>query len=233
MRFSRNPIAVVCYVLLFASCQGPTGKQGPPGEAGKDGAAGLACWDTNQNGVCDIDIEDLTGDGRCDVSDCRGKDGEPGAPGEDGAPGISCWDLNQNGSCDLALEDANGDGFCDPLDCKGKDGEPGKIEVPEIPPELQNMNLIAFHASITEETPDSLCRTCHGNMRNLFSLDLSIKQFHARKFEILGDTACTFCHGSVDLLEKSGATLRKQVDVTAKCASCHSGTGGFSVFYGY
>jgi len=218
-------------LFLTLSCQGPTGKQGEPGKDGAPGSPGVSCWDLNQNGVCDMELEDTNGDGRCDSLDCRGKDGQAGTPGKDGSAGISCWDLNQNGVCDPSLEDVNGDGICDTWDCKGKDGEPGQIVVPEIPPDLQNMSLIAFHASINDQTPDSLCRTCHGTMRNLYSLDPSIKQFHARKFEILGDTQCTFCHGSVDLLEKSGATLRKQVDVKGRCAPCHTEGSGFKTFY--
>lgn len=219
-------------LIAAASCQGPAGKPGEPGQPGSNGSAGLACWDLNQNGACDLATEDSNGDGVCSVADCAGAPGQDGAPGQPGEPGpggtpgkdgVACWDLNGNGVCDPASEDRTGDQQCNVLDCQGKDGEPGQVVVPEVPPELGAMNLVAFHADITDQTPDSLCRTCHGSMKNLLSLDPAIKKFHSRKFEILGDQPCTFCHGAVDLLDRSGATVRKQVDVKGRCASCHTG----------
>lgn len=229
-RWVMRWMAAAALIAVATGCQGPAGKAGESGQPGSDGASGFSCWDQNQNGSCDADTEDTNGDGVCSVADCAGapgKDGtpgEPGAPGHDGTPGkdgVACWDLNGNGVCDPGSEDRNGDMQCNVLDCQGKDGEPGQIVVPEVPPELGDTNLIAFHADITDQTPDSLCRTCHGTMRNLQSLDPAIKKFHSRKFEILGDQPCTFCHGAVDLLNRSGATVRKQVDVKAKCLPCH------------
>lgn len=199
-------------------CLGPAGMDGLPGQdglPGRDGAAGLACWDWNGDGVADPE-EDRNGDGRWDAADCVGIAGPPGTPG------VSCWDLNENGACDLPQEDRNLDGRCSALDCQGEKGDPGDVP-PDLPPDLANLNLVAFHASITATTRSDLCQTCHGSMRNLRSLDPQVKQFHSRKFEILGDQPCTYCHGAVDLLEGSGANLRKQVDVQAKCASCHRG----------
>jgi hypothetical protein len=46
-----------------------------------------ACWDLNQNGVCDLATEDINGDGACTVQDCRGPQGPRGATGATGLQG--------------------------------------------------------------------------------------------------------------------------------------------------
>jgi hypothetical protein len=35
------------------------------------GKPGTACWDSNQNGECDLSTEDINADGKCDVQDCQ------------------------------------------------------------------------------------------------------------------------------------------------------------------
>jgi hypothetical protein len=94
-----------------------------PDEPPPPGPAGRSCWDLNDNGVGDLDLEDVNGDGVVDVLDCRGA---PGMPAEQDVPVtvIACWDLNGNGEGDLD-EDVNGDGVFDALDCQGPPGEPG------------------------------------------------------------------------------------------------------------
>jgi hypothetical protein len=42
--------------------QSTSGLQGPPG---------TACWDSNENGVCDPTTEDANVDETCDVKDCQ------------------------------------------------------------------------------------------------------------------------------------------------------------------
>lgn len=54
------------------------------GAGGKAGANGLACWDIDGNGDCDIE-DDVNGDGECDVLDCRG---DVGPKGDRGKPGF-------------------------------------------------------------------------------------------------------------------------------------------------
>lgn len=54
-----------------SGAQGEPGAQGPQGEIGPSGAVGLSCWDTDEDGECDLDNEDQTQDGSCDVHDCR------------------------------------------------------------------------------------------------------------------------------------------------------------------
>ena len=51
--------------------QGIQGDQGDQGPKGDQGPAGTACWDLNENGVCDLATEDVNGDGVCDVLDCQ------------------------------------------------------------------------------------------------------------------------------------------------------------------
>lgn len=66
--------------------EGAPGQQGDRGPAGP-GAPGYACWDVNQNGICDLPYEDPYGYGDCVVQDCIGPVGYTGAPGPPGPPG--------------------------------------------------------------------------------------------------------------------------------------------------
>lgn len=50
---------------------GTAGAPGSAGAAGPPGTAGVACWDTNQNGLCDLATEDLDANGRCNTDDCK------------------------------------------------------------------------------------------------------------------------------------------------------------------
>lgn len=50
--------------------------------------AGQACWDLNNNNICDIASEDKTSDNLCTIADCQGPKGEKGDTGADGAQGI-------------------------------------------------------------------------------------------------------------------------------------------------
>jgi len=96
-----------------------------------------ACWDLNENGLCNVDVEDMDGNGRCSSSDCHhaglGADDFPveflqlfpshtplqgaGHGPERHAPLALCWDLNDNGACDRDTEDLSGDGACSKSDC--------------------------------------------------------------------------------------------------------------------
>jgi len=78
--------------------QGPMGTMGTPGSPGTNGTNGtngasgmngLACWDLNANGVCDLAMEDIDDDTACDVADCAGPPGPQGAPGTPGASGTA------------------------------------------------------------------------------------------------------------------------------------------------
>lgn len=79
-----------------------------PAGTGQDG---IACWDTNGNGVQDA-AEDTNLDGFWDALDCVGADGPAGADG------LACWDVNGNGIADPS-EDTNLDGIWDASDCGG------------------------------------------------------------------------------------------------------------------
>ncbi len=50
---------------------GPAGPVGVQGPAGIAGAPGLACWDSNGNGIAEAS-EDINGDGIFDALDCQG-----------------------------------------------------------------------------------------------------------------------------------------------------------------
>ena len=51
-----------------------------------DCPAGLHCWDTEDNGICD-EIDDVNLDGYCDILDCQGPMGPDGAEGPMGPEG--------------------------------------------------------------------------------------------------------------------------------------------------
>jgi hypothetical protein len=97
---------------------------------------GTNCWDLNDDGLCDLVLEDINGDGVCNTSDCGGPpcwdtngnlvcdlpeediNGDGNCNVAD-CTGFPCWDLNHNLVCDLPDEDVNGDGNCTTLDCAG------------------------------------------------------------------------------------------------------------------
>ncbi len=71
---------------------GETGEEGAPGEQGDRGPSGpglpgYACWDTNQNGLCDLPYEDPYGYGDCVLQDCLGPPGYTGPTGPTGLTG--------------------------------------------------------------------------------------------------------------------------------------------------
>jgi len=113
----------LAYALLRGNADDPAGQPIP-------GEDGLSCWDLDGNGNCDLETEDITGDGQCGAQDCQGadgatgtdgQDGTSGADGQDGVDGLPCWDLNGNGVADPE-EDVDGNGAYDALDCVGADG---------------------------------------------------------------------------------------------------------------
>lgn len=48
--------------------------------------AGVACWDVEDNGVCDLATEDMNGDGDCTAEDCEGPPGPVGPQGPSAMP---------------------------------------------------------------------------------------------------------------------------------------------------
>lgn len=97
-----------------------------------------------------------------------------------------------------------------------------------VPAALQNVNLIEFHATYTDQQ-NEFCVTCHGTMLDRVSLDPAKPEFHRYKLDsstgALPGWVCTDCHKKVDLASGSGGSLRKQVDVDAICYPCHLANG--------
>lgn len=54
---------------------------------GLPGPRGLNCWDLDEDGMCDLETEDITGDSLCTAVDCTGPSGSAGMPGPSGPPG--------------------------------------------------------------------------------------------------------------------------------------------------
>lgn len=77
------------------------------------GGNGIDCWDINQDGTCDLLVEDVDLDGECTYADCQGSSG---------SDGLSCWDKDADGTCNLSTEDVNSDGSCNATDCIGPSG---------------------------------------------------------------------------------------------------------------
>lgn len=85
-------------------------------------------------------------------------------------------------------------------------------------------NSIAFHSASGSKTPAS-CQYCHGSVVMSKSLSAAVEAVHYRHtFSPSGPgLECTDCHQSVDLLEKSGAHVRRQVSMSL-CYGCHGST---------
>lgn len=112
-----------------------------------------------------------------------------------------------------------------------KEPEPATETAPfDIGDALAGGNLIAFHANI-QPGDSAKCMVCHGDMMREESLDPNIPSAHPLMLSLSHwKLVCTDCHGSVDLLEKSGAHLRKQVNVQ-KCITCHANEFYFGLSY--
>lgn len=84
-------------------------------------------------------------------------------------------------------------------------------------------NLVELHKNAGKMS-NKECLACHANIVKDVSLDKKYKMFHRVHLESKKDTPkkCVDCHQSIDLLNGSGAALRKQVDPQL-CAGCHSG----------
>jgi hypothetical protein len=93
----RKKLGVVPYAM-FSITPGP---EGPPGEQGPPGNDGLACYDLNGNGKCDLDAEDKNGSGGCSAEDCQGPKGDMGDPGPFGIAEILAFSSNVNQVCNL------------------------------------------------------------------------------------------------------------------------------------
>lgn len=105
------------------------------------------------------------------------------------------------------------------LACGGGGGSGGDSEGQSI--EETNANDVAVHLNASRYA-SSECIKCHGNMQDQTTLDSSVEGIHPKHTRVTTLT-CTDCHQSVDLLQKSGANLRRQVDVQ-KCVDCHGTT---------
>ena len=86
-------------------------------------------------------------------------------------------------------------------------------------------NLIAIHDSSSRQY-NKKCMECHANIVDAQSLDPSTAPAaHVAMFPFAPgkpgkDKQCIWCHRTVDLVQGSAGSLRKQVDPTL-CAMCH------------
>ena len=116
-----------CDDVCPSACTETIGRAGVNGPEGPQGAPGLACWDKNEDGICNLQEEDTNRDGVCSSLDCRGPQGH------------RCWDLNGDTECtfdpanDERNEDKNRDGMCTVADCRGWPGPEGSVGAPGPP----------------------------------------------------------------------------------------------------
>jgi hypothetical protein len=101
------------------------------------------------------------------------------------------------------------------------------VYVPRLPPGL-NLTTVHDQASGGALYVDANCITCHGDRKNeVAARDGSVRGWHSIVVSGTTDSAhvlagCVFCHDQrVDVLEVSGASLRRQVAL-AKCTMCHT-----------
>lgn len=85
-------------------------------------------------------------------------------------------------------------------------------------------NIIAIHDSSSGEY-NKRCNECHAGILSEQSLDAKIEPAHVAMFDFApgrpgDDKQCIWCHRTVDLVQGSAGSLRKQVDATL-CAMCH------------
>ena len=86
-------------------------------------------------------------------------------------------------------------------------------------------NIIAIHDSSSDEYKKK-CSECHAGIAKAQSLEPSIAPAaHVAMFDFApgkagDDKQCIWCHRTVDLVQGSAGSLRKQVDVTL-CTLCH------------
>lgn len=64
--------AATHYLTVTGTGIVPVGEDCQVQAAGIPGPAGLACWDLNENGTCDLGTEDVDVSGDCDALDCQG-----------------------------------------------------------------------------------------------------------------------------------------------------------------
>ena len=91
---------------------------------------------------------------------------------------------------------------------------------------IPGLNFLAIH---DENSPsyDNQCGDCHVDKTREVTLAPGIPSFHSlknRMFSRGGRSSCTVCHAGADLVDKSAATLRKQVPPEF-CAQCHGALG--------
>lgn len=84
----------------------------------------------------------------------------------------------------------------------------------------EKINIYNFHKAGAPAYANANCEICHTKREAEKSLHPDYPKYHS--LETHAQQSCTFCHANVDQSKnKSGAAIRKQVDVGATCAVCH------------
>jgi hypothetical protein len=100
---------------------------------------------------------------------------------------------------------------------------------------LADQNLVALHLSTSPQyDSDCLATGCHDTLlQDERSLDSRIVGIHQRMIPYVpgynprkgaSSSTCRHCHRSVDLINKSAGTLRKNVSAQV-CVVCHTSSG--------
>lgn len=108
-------------------------------------------------------------------------------------------------------------------------GTPG---VAPGPPRADAPDLVALHDA-KSPAYDKNCLGCHGDIMMRTTLNPKFKEAHAAMIPFapgydaragVTNETCVACHAKVDLVQHSGAQIRKNADV-GSCAVCHSKAG--------
>lgn len=119
-----------------------------------------------------------------------------------------------------------------PTGCKEEGDDIIVVSGPDDTPDnLRGKNLVDFHASFAATDSDNQrCVECHGDMTDQVTRSATVLPFHERHEQLTPDYRCVDCHKKVDLLQGSGATLRKQVDTEEICLPCHDSSSPEPLF---
>ncbi len=100
------------------------------------------------------------------------------------------------------------------------------------PPRADAPDLIALHDA-SSPSFNKNCLSCHRDIMKKTTLNRKFKEAHAAMVPFapgydakvgVSSEVCISCHGKVDLVQHSGAMIRRNVDVSM-CAMCHGKSG--------
>ncbi len=202
---------------------GTDGANGSDGLNGADGADGINCWDLDENGVCDLDSEDINMDGVCSVLDCRGEDATATEPANE--PWANGYPISQR-----VHAVHHGSALYYPNSTVGHaDGIPGRNWDIEYPMDIRNCESCHNDGTTSgswETNPSRIpCMGCHDSeaAQAHFALN-TVDPTPNAPWSGDEQESCAACHGS----EATGLGItefhgEKMLMSTGEYAACPAG----------